>query len=83
MAKRVGAGSVDQLAAAQGLDPESVFALKATGFFGLAGQLAGGGDGHGGTSMESLTAGPQEGDALLRDGAEQPLPPTSAGDNAG
>ena len=70
------------MAAAQGLDPERLFPLKATDLFGLTGQLAGGGDGHGRTSKESLTAGPQEGIALLRDRAHKPLPPTSAEDRA-
>lgn len=39
--------SVDQLLLAQGLDGETVLFCRTAGLFGLAGQLPGGGDGHG------------------------------------
>jgi hypothetical protein len=65
------------------LDPERLFPLKATDLFGLTGQLAGGGDGHGRTSKESLTAGPQEGIALLRDRAKTPPPYFRRGQSQG
>ena len=49
---RPGVGSVDQLLFAQGLDGVAVLLGGTAGLFGLAGQLPGGGDGHGRASED-------------------------------
>ena len=76
---RPGVGSVDQLLFAQGLDGVAVLLGGTAGLFGLAGQLPGGGDGHGRASEDDPAGwrGWVDG-ALLRFGRQDQPTPTSA-----